>query len=66
MLARDLLVFVTGRDRFLVLPSVFILVSVLELFFNGDSPGTSVSCRVPLHLPTEEDVSTPSLALLEL
>ena len=66
MLAGDLLVFVTGGDGFHVLPSVFILFSVLELFFNGNSPGTSVSCRTPLHLPTDKDMSTPSLTLLEL
>lgn len=63
---RDLLVFAAGGDGFLVLPSVFILFSVLELFFNGDSPETSVSCSARLHLPTDEDVSTPSLALLKL
>lgn len=38
MLVRDLLVFVTSRDRFLVLPSVFILFSAVELFFNRQSP----------------------------
>lgn len=61
MLVRDLLVFVTGRHGFLVLPSVFILLSGLEIFFNGGSPGTSVSCRTPLRLPTDEDMLTTSL-----
>lgn len=54
MLAGDLLVFVTGGDGLLVLPSVFILFSGLGLFFNGHSPGTSVSCRAPSHLPTDD------------
>lgn len=43
MLDGDLLLFAASGDGFLVLPSVFILFSVLELFFNGDSPETSVS-----------------------
>lgn len=62
-LAGVLLVLVTSGDSFLILPSVFIFFSVWEFFFNGDSLGI---CRAPLHLPTDEDVSTPSLALLEL
>lgn len=66
MLDGDLLVSVASGDGFLVLPSVFILFSVLELFFNADSPETSVPCGARLHLPTDEDVSTPSLALLKL
>lgn len=66
MLDGDLLVLAASGDGFLVLPSVFILFSVLELSFKGDSPKTSVSHSARLHLPADEDVSTPSLALLKL
>lgn len=66
MLARELLVFVAGGDGLLVLPSVFILLSGLELFFNGHSPGTSVSCKAPSCLPADDEILTPNLALLEL
>lgn len=66
MLAGDPLVFATSVARFLILLSAFILFSVLELFFNEDSPGSSASCRIALHLPTDEDVSTPTLTSFEL
>lgn len=65
MLDRDLLLFAASGDGFLVLPSVFILFSGLELSFHGGSPETSVPCSARLHLPTDEEVSTPSLALLK-
>lgn len=66
MLAGDPPVFATSRAGFLILLSAFIRFSVSELFFNRDSPGSSASSRVPLHLPTDEDVSTPTLTPPEL